>query len=79
MTARKVQKTQDRSFALDRARELATTGRHINYLTIETQLWNEGHFQARIWLHDIALRQELKQLCDHSRRKLAPALPLTGR
>jgi hypothetical protein len=75
MTARKIQKPQDRPFALNRARQLAATGRHINYLTIETQLWNEGHFQARIWLDDIALRGELKQLCDHSRRELAAASP----
>ena len=71
MTARKIQRTQDRAFALNRARELAATGRHINYITIETQLWNEGHFQARIWLDDIGLRGELKQLCDHSRQELA--------
>jgi hypothetical protein len=55
-----------RSFALDQARELAATARHINDLTIETQLW-EGHFPARIWLHDIALREELKQFCDDFR------------
>jgi hypothetical protein len=79
MTAWKIQKTQDRSVALDRARELAATGRHINYLTIETQLWNEGHFQARIWLDDIALRGELKQLCDHSRQELVAVLPSNGR
>jgi hypothetical protein len=75
VTARKIQKTPDRSFALNRGRELAATGRHINYLTIETQLWNEGHFQARIWLNDIALRGELKQLCDRSRREAAAASP----
>ena len=74
MTARKIQRTQDRAFALNRARELAATGRHINYLTIETQLWSEDHLRARIWLDDIALRGELKQPCDHSRRELGAVL-----
>jgi hypothetical protein len=37
-------------------------------------LWSEDHFQARIWLDDIALRGELKQPCDHSRRELGAVL-----
>jgi hypothetical protein len=56
-----------RDYIVSRARELAAAGGHLNYLTIETELWREGHFQARIWLDDIILRGELKQLCDQAR------------
>lgn len=59
-------KAESRAFIAGRARELAASGRHRNYLTIETELWNEGHFQARIWLDDIGLRGELRQLCEDS-------------
>jgi hypothetical protein len=47
--------------ALNRARELAATGRRINYLAMETQLWSEGHFQGRISLDDIAPRGDLDE------------------
>jgi hypothetical protein len=56
-----------REYVVRRARELAAAGGHVNYLSIETELWNEGHFQARIWLDDIVLRGELKLLCAHAR------------
>jgi hypothetical protein len=61
-----------REEVVSRARELAAAGGHLNYITIGTELWNEGYFQARIWLDDIVLRGELKQLCDRARQAIEP-------
>jgi hypothetical protein len=67
-----MKKTASRERVVSRARELAAAGRHLNYITIETELWNEGYFQARIWLDDIVLRGELKQLCNQARQAIEP-------
>jgi hypothetical protein len=45
-----LKKAASREYVLSRARKLASSGRHLNYITIGTELWNEGHFQACIWL-----------------------------
>jgi hypothetical protein len=65
-------KAASREQVVSRARELAAAGGHLNYITIGTELWNEGYFQARIWLDDIVLRGELKQLCDRARQASEP-------
>jgi hypothetical protein len=67
-----MKKAASREDVVSRARELAAAGGHLNYITIETKLWNEGYFQARIWLDDIVLRAELKQLCDQARQTIEP-------
>jgi hypothetical protein len=67
-----MKKAASRETVVSRARDLAAAGGHLNYTTIGTELWNEGYFQARIWLDDIVLRGELKQLCDRARQTIVP-------
>jgi hypothetical protein len=67
-----MKKAASRETVVSRARQLAAAGGHLNYATIGTELWNEGYFQARIWLDDIVLRGELKQLCDRARQAIVP-------
>jgi hypothetical protein len=47
-----------------RAYELARSGLHIDCLTIESQLEQEGHPLVREVLSDPALRARLRRLCD---------------
>jgi hypothetical protein len=43
---------------------LARSGRHIDCLTIESQLAHEGHAEVYVVLQDAALRARLKAICD---------------
>jgi hypothetical protein len=47
--------------------ELAQSGRHLDYLTIENELVKAGFPEARDWLDRDGLRQDLKRICDQSR------------
>ena len=51
-----------------RAFELAESGDHIDYLTIEAALINEGYPEARTYLDRNSLRDDLKAACDRARR-----------
>lgn len=51
-----------------RAYELAASGNHIDYLTIEPVLLSEGHVDAQEWLSRDSVRGDLKALCDMARR-----------
>jgi hypothetical protein len=59
---------ENKAQALRRAYELAGSGEHIDYLTIEDQLAREGYLEARDWLDREGLRQTLKEICDRSRK-----------
>jgi hypothetical protein len=53
-----------------RARELAASGRFSGWLSIEFELrYVEGHQQARIWLDDVLIREELDILCQQARSR----------
>jgi hypothetical protein len=56
-----------------RAYELARSGLHIDYLTIENQIVGEGYPEARDWLDRDGLRRDLKEICDRSRRDRSDA------
>lgn len=49
--------------------ELAESGRHIDYQTIEAALSFE-YLEAREWLDNDSLRRDLKDICDRSRARL---------
>jgi hypothetical protein len=50
-----------------RAFELAESGQHIDYLTIEAALINEGYPEARTYLDRNSIRDDLKVACDRAR------------
>ena len=47
-----------------RAFELARSGRHIDCVTIETELADGGFPEAYIVLQDLQVRAELRAICD---------------
>jgi hypothetical protein len=51
-----------------RAFELARSGHHIDCLTIETELADDGFPEAYVVLQDLQVRAELKAICDEHRR-----------
>jgi len=56
-----------------RAYELARSGRHIDCLTIESELEQEGYAMARLVLKDEGLRHRLRRICDrHWHPQFAP-------
>jgi hypothetical protein len=63
----RTRKVEREAFVLQRARKLAKTGRHINYLTIERELVRNGFYEARQWLDRYYLRRELQQICNKAR------------
>ena len=62
-----MRKAEKQEYVSRRARELAESGRHRDYLTIERELASEGFPEARGWLDNDTLRQHLKLLCDKAR------------
>jgi hypothetical protein len=59
---------EKKALVVRRAYELAASGEHIDYLTIEDQLAREGYPEARDWLDREGLRRTLKEMCDRSRK-----------
>lgn len=47
-----------------RAYELARSGRHIDCLTIESELEQEGYAVARLVMKDEGLRERLRRICN---------------
>lgn len=68
MEAIKVNKEQRQTYISRRARELAESGNHVDYISIESALVREGYPEARTWLDSPSLRDELKQICDRARK-----------
>ncbi len=52
-----------RTFVIERARELARTGRYRSWHTIEIHLRADGYTEARELLDDADLRRELNGCC----------------
>ena len=61
-------KPERRAYVLRRAREMAATGHHIDYLTIQNALLSQGHDEVRDWLAKPSLRRELEQICAEARK-----------
>lgn len=57
-----------RAQMIRRARELAETGRFLNFDEIEAALEQEGHPRAGDMLDTTALRIELVDLCERARK-----------
>ena len=53
-----------------RAYAMAGGGRHLDYMTIERALLDEGFSDAREWLGRDAVRADIKALCDTARQRL---------
>ena len=68
-----MKKTERQAYVLRRAREIAATGHHIDYLTIQNALVSQGYDEARDWLKPNSLRGELEQICDQARKRRADA------
>ena len=66
-------KEQRHAYVLRRARELAASGDHRDYLTIEWAIIEEGYPEARDLLDRDYLRKELKETCDRARSKSTDA------
>jgi hypothetical protein len=60
-------KEQRRAACIREAHELAGSGKHLDYLTIEHEL--SGQYpEAREWLDNWSLREDLKAACDRARK-----------
>lgn len=58
-----------------RADELARSGKHQEWRTIETELRREGFLEARQLLDSRFLRQELNNMCKHAQKACAESVP----
>jgi hypothetical protein len=57
-------------YVLRRAKELAESGQFAGWLEIELELrYVEGFQQARIWLDDVTIREELDIVCQRARTR----------
>ncbi len=50
-----------------RARELASSGEHEDYVTIEIALNHEGFKKVRQWMDNSFRRQEFNEMCRQAR------------
>ena len=67
----KMKKAELRAYIDARARELAASGKHHNWLSIETALrFGEGYEEAREILDRKWFRDYLNQLCEAAQRRL---------
>jgi len=62
-------KEQRRTEFMKKVDQLAESGRHKDYLTIESALSPE-YPDARTWLEGDSLRADIKQACDRARKKI---------
>lgn len=62
-----MKKNETREIILKRADELARSGKHDGYMTIELQLKQEDYREARTILDNSDIRKELNQLCEESK------------
>jgi len=64
----RMNKNQRHEYIVRRARELAATGKYLNYTVIEAVLTSEGLPGARHVLDSVWLREELNQSCAKARQ-----------
>ena len=62
-------KSEQQAYVRSRAKELAATGEHIDWISVEHCLQREGHIEARDWLDDEILRRDINSICDQSRKE----------
>lgn len=62
-------KERRRSYVYRRAFKLDTSGYHLDYLTIENTIIAEGYPEARGWLDQQAIRDDLRQAHQYARQK----------
>jgi hypothetical protein len=70
-----MKKAEVEQYLSRRSRELAESGDHEDYMSIEYALRGEGYPEARGFLDSKILRWELNRLCNQARR--ARGLPLS--
>lgn len=66
-----MKKIEKQAYVMKRAYELASSGEHHNYLSIEHTITWEGYPEARHILDNGPLRDRLKKMCDLAREKRA--------
>lgn len=65
----RMNKQQRHEYVLRRARELATSGDHADWLMIETALVVDEEFpEARHWLDSRRLRDALDRMCEQAQK-----------
>jgi hypothetical protein len=64
-------KEQRHAYVHRRAYELAGTGQHRDYLTIEQALIAEGYPEARDLFDRNSIRDDLRQICARARKEQA--------
>lgn len=65
-------KEQRRAACMREAYELAQTGRHIDYLSIENAL-SGTYPEARTWLDSDSTRDDLRRMCQQARKEKGSA------
>jgi hypothetical protein len=61
-------KEQRRAKFMQEAYELARSGRHRDYLSIESAL-SGVYPEAREWLDNNSIRDDLRRMCDNARKE----------
>jgi hypothetical protein len=62
-------KSEQQAYVRSRAKDLAATGKHADWISVEHWLQREGHIEARDWLDDEMLRRDINRICDRSRKE----------
>ena len=66
------QNAEREAYVIKRARELAASGRYFSWRDVEVVLRFEEDFpEARQWLDNPVIRDELDRLCEHARQEPA--------
>ena len=60
-------KSERQAYVRSRAKDLAATDKHADWISVEHWLQREGHIEARDWLDDEMLRRDINKICDRSR------------
>lgn len=69
----RMNKSERQGYVLRRARELALSGEHADWLSVETELrFNEDFAEAREWLDSRFTRDELDRLCKYAQQSKKP-------
>ena len=65
----KMKKSERLEYMARRARELAESGKYDDYISIETTLRSEGYPEARQYLDNRFLREELNEICRQAKTR----------
>lgn len=64
-----MKKSERREYMAKRARELAESGEYEDHIGVEIALRAEGFSEARQYLNNRFLRQEIDEMCHQARSK----------